>query len=54
MNPITAEYDQEQRKLQTKICKYLAIIACVAGATFLAYEGKDGWGWLIFLAFCLS
>lgn len=29
-----------------------AIVAVIAtlGAIFLAYHGKDGWGWLIFLA----
>lgn len=25
-------------------------LACVVGAIFLMYHGKDGWGWLIFLA----
>jgi hypothetical protein len=24
-------------------------IACVAGIVYLAANGKDGWGWLIFL-----
>jgi hypothetical protein len=24
-------------------------IACVAGIVYLASNGKDGWGWLIFL-----
>lgn len=26
----------------------MAYMTCFAGATFLAYHGKDGWGWLIF------
>jgi ABC-type phosphate transport system permease subunit len=33
------------------------MIACclsVAGAVYLAYHGKDGWGWLIFLALVLG
>lgn len=29
----------------------LAGIGCAAGAAFLAYHDKAGWGWLIFLAF---
>lgn len=28
--------------------KYLASAVAFAGATFLAYHGKEGWGWLIF------
>ena len=28
----------------------LAILA----AAYLAYYGKDGWGWMIFLAICLG
>ena len=27
---------------------YGTAMTCFAGATFLAYHGKDGWGWLIF------
>lgn len=53
MNTITAEYEQARRELQVKICKYLAVIACVAGVVYLADAGKEGWGWLIFLALCL-
>ncbi len=30
--------------------KSLCLIAAIAGATFLIYHNKDGWGWLIFLA----
>lgn len=26
----------------------------VAGAIYLADAGKDGWGWMIFLALCLG
>ena len=28
----------------------MACLASIAGAVFLAYHGKDGWGWLIVLA----
>lgn len=28
----------------------LVSLAAVAGAVFLAYEGKDGWGWMVVLA----
>jgi hypothetical protein len=30
--------------------KMIAICAAICGTVFLAYHGKDGWGWLIFLA----
>jgi hypothetical protein len=26
----------------------------VAGAIYLASEGKEGWGWMVFLAICIS
>lgn len=29
-------------------------LLAIAGAVLLAYEGKDGWGWLVFLALCLG
>lgn len=32
----------------------LATTACVAGATFLAYHDKEGWGWLVFLGVCIG
>lgn len=38
----------------------ISIFACAPsvtatiGAIILAYQGKEGWGWLIFLAICLS
>lgn len=32
----------------------LASVSAIAGAVFLAYHGRDGWGWLIFLAVCLG
>ena len=28
----------------------LACLASIAGAVFLAYHGKEGWGWMIALA----
>jgi hypothetical protein len=28
----------------------LACLASIAGAVFLAYHGKEGWGWMIVLA----
>jgi hypothetical protein len=30
---------------------WIALLA-TAGAIFLAWYGKEGWGWLIFLAIC--
>ena len=44
----------EWHEMETKRWKKIAIIACVAGVVFLAYHGRDGWGWLIFLALCLT
>lgn len=32
----------------------LAIIVCLLGAIWLASLGKDGWGWLLFVAVLLS
>ena len=32
------------------IGRSIAMLAAVAGSVWLAYAGKDGWGWLIFLA----
>ncbi len=29
-------------------------VAAISGAVYLASQGKDGWGWLIFLALVLS
>lgn len=28
----------------------LACLSSIAGSVFLAYHGKEGWGWLIVLA----
>lgn len=28
----------------------IIVTACIAGAVYLAANGKDGWGWLIVLA----
>jgi len=30
---------------------YLLPIVCVLGAIYLADQGKEGWGWLLFVAF---
>ncbi len=32
----------------------LTTLSAVAGAVFLAYHGRAGWGWLILLAVCLG
>ena len=32
----------------------MATCLAIVGAGYLAYHGKDGWGWLIFLAICLG
>ena len=34
--------------------KGVALCCAIAAAAFLAYHGKDGWGWLIFLAVILG
>jgi hypothetical protein len=34
--------------------KTFCVCAAIFGAAFLAYHGKDGWGWLIFLAVILG
>ena len=34
--------------------KSLVALSAVIGAIYLAYHGKDGWGWMIFLAICLG
>lgn len=36
------------------LCRALATIAAIAGATFLAYYNKEGWGWLLFVALCIG
>ena len=35
------------------IGKGIAIVACVLGVVYLSANGHEGWGWLVFLAFCL-
>ena len=32
----------------------ICLLAAIGGAVYLAYHGKDGWGWLIFLAMVLD
>jgi hypothetical protein len=32
------------------IAANLVSLACVVGAVFLAYHGKEGWGWLLVVA----
>jgi hypothetical protein len=34
--------------------KAISLCAAVAGVVFLAYHGKDGWGWLIVVAILLA
>ena len=34
--------------------KMISICMAIGGAVFLAYHGKEGWGWLIFLAVVLG
>lgn len=36
------------------IGKSIAALAAISGAVYLANTGKDGWGWLIFLAVLLG
>lgn len=33
-----------------RITKFLIELSCILAAAFLCYNGKDGWGWFIFLA----
>lgn len=37
-----------------KLGQWLAIIACVVGAAYIMSTGRDGWGWLLFLAILLA
>jgi len=32
----------------------LSVLAAIGGAVYLAHQGKDGWGWLIFLSVILG
>lgn len=34
--------------------KAVAVCVAIAAAAFLAYYGKEGWGWMIFLAVVLG
>ena len=34
--------------------KAFAVCVAIAAAAFLAYHGKEGWGWMIFLAVVLG
>jgi hypothetical protein len=36
------------------VAKWLAILACIGGAIYLMANGKDGWGWLLFVAVLLA
>ena len=45
----------EQFTIQlTVVCKTIATIAAIIAALLLAQDGKDGWGWFIFLAVILG
>jgi len=39
---------------RTTFVRLLAACICVAGATFLAVYGIDGWGWFLFVAVLLG
>lgn len=32
----------------------LSVIASICGAAWLSANGKDGWGWFLFVALCLG
>lgn len=36
------------------VARSLGAITAISGAIFLAWHGKDGWGWLIFIALWLG
>lgn len=36
------------------ILRGIAATAAIVGATFLAYHGKEGWGWLVFVGLVLG
>jgi hypothetical protein len=36
------------------VVRGIATCLTVAAAAYLAYHGKEGWGWMIFLAICLG
>lgn len=36
------------------LTRAICCIAAIAGAVYLAKEGKDGWGWLVFLAIVIG
>lgn len=36
------------------VARSIASIAAICGAIFLAWHGKEGWGWLIFIALWLG
>lgn len=40
--------------MATIIARGIASAVAFGGATFLAYHGKEGWGWLIFAAILAS
>jgi len=36
------------------VLRTVATIVAIVAASYLAYHGKDGWGWMIFLAICIG
>lgn len=38
----------------TSILRYVILAIIVISAAYLAYYGKDGWGWFIFLALMIG
>lgn len=51
---MTTETEDEPPKPSVYYIRYVVALAAVVGAIFLAWHGKEGWGWLIFIAWaCL-
>lgn len=40
--------------IATLLARGLPVLATVVGACILAYHGKPGWGWLLFVAVLLN
>lgn len=36
------------------VIRGIVVCACVAGSVYLASQDKNGWGWLIFIAFVVA
>jgi hypothetical protein len=42
------------KEIAAIVFSILPCLAAVVGAAVLAFYGKDGWGWLLFIAVCLA